>query len=492
MPVEIASHEANYIDGKWTAPATREVIERRNPSNPDEVVSRYPQSTREDAKTAIETAVAAQDKWAATSTHERGSYLRDTAMVIDERQDAITDLIAREMGKPVSIAAGEVQRAVDLLNYYAEVVRDYDGIKPTSGSENTLTYTHREPQGTVGLITPWNYPIAIPTWKLAPALGAGNTVVLKPASLSPAVAATLVEAFDEAGLPDGVLNFVTGPGSKVGDELTKNSEVDVVSFTGSSEAGEYVYQDAAAEGKSVQCEMGGKNPLIVDDTADIDLAVDLTVGGGFAATGQSCTATSRVYVFGDIYEEYLNALTGAAEDLAVGNPLDEETVVGPKADEDGYEKFKNYVEVGEKEGATRHFGGETVEPDSSEDGYFVRPAIFTDVDNDMRIMQEEIFGPFVGVMSVRGYEEAIELANDTQFGLSASICTNRLNHAKEFVDDIEAGVVKVNQKTTGVEIQLPFGGLKRSSTETYKEQGRQALDFFTHEKSVYMTHFRSE
>ncbi|WP_254533192.1 aldehyde dehydrogenase family protein [Natrinema gelatinilyticum] len=484
----VPSHEANYIGGEWTAPDDAGFIESRNPSVPDEVVSEFPSSPREVAREAIDVAVAAQDEWADMSPHARGGYLRDAAAFVEDKREDVAELIAREMGKPVSIADGEVQRAVDLLNYYAEIARDYGGDAPPSGSENTHAYTEREPLGTVGLITPWNYPIAIPIWKLAPALVAGNTIILKPASSSPAVAAVVAQAFDHAGLPDGVLNFVTGPGSQIGDEITKNDDIDIVSFTGSTEAGMYVYEDTAAEGKRVQCEMGGKNPLIVDDTAGIETAVELTTAGAFAATGQSCTATSRVYVFEEVYDEYLAALTEATEEMVVGDPLDPATEVGPKADEDGFEKVCDYIKLGREEGATLHYGGRVVDPDGVEDGYFVEPTIFTDVDHDMRLMNEEIFGPIVGVMQVSDYEEAVELANDTQYGLSASICTNRLDYAKEFVGDIEAGVVKVNQTTTGIEFQLPFGGMKMSSTETYKEQGRQAIDFFTHEKAVYVTH----
>lgn len=488
MTDRLSITESNYIDGSWVPAATDETIDRTNPARPSEVVSQFPRSTREDARDAIDAAVRAQEMWAETSAHDRGAYLRDAATYLQDHDDAIAELIADEMGKPISIAAGEVTRSIDLCNYFAEVARDYDGTVTPSTSENTLTYTTREPWGTVGLITPWNYPIAIPTWKLVPAFIAGNTIVWNPASLTPAVASVLVQALDEAGVPDGVVNFVAGPGSAVGDEITNSPDTDVISFTGSTEAGQYVYQDAVDDGKRIQAEMGGKNPLIVDETADIDLAAELTVSGGFAATGQSCTATSRVLVFEDVYDEYLDALTEATREATVGDPRDESAVVGPKADEDGLEESLEYVELARTEGATVHYGGQRLEPAGVEDGYFFEPAILTDVESDMRVMQEEIFGPVVGVMSVSDYPEAVEVANDTQYGLSASICTNRLDRAKAFVDDIEAGVVKINQTTTGVEMQLPFGGLKDSSSATYKEQGRQALDFFTHEKAVYMTH----
>jgi aldehyde dehydrogenase (NAD+) len=488
MSRDVATQESNYIGGGWVDPETDETIERHDPARPGTVVSTFPRSGRDATRDAIAAAVDAQDAWEGTSAHERGAYLHDAAAYLDDHRGALVELIAREMGKPVSIAGGEVQRAIDLCRYFAEVARDYDGTTTPSASDDTLTYTTREPLGTVGLITPWNYPIAIPTWKLAPALVAGNTVVLKPSSLSPAVTAVLVEALDHAGLPDGVVNFVAGPGREVGDELANSAAVDVVSFTGSSEAGHYVYQDATDDGKRVQTEMGGKNPLIVDETADLGMAADLTVGGGFAATGQSCTATSRVLVFEDVYEDYLDALTAATREAVVGDPLDESVTVGPKADADGYETVLDYLTVARGEGATIHHGGGTLEPEAAPEGYFVEPTILTDVDSGMRVMQEEIFGPVVGVVPVSGYDEALAVANDVDFGLSASICTNRLDHAKRFASDVEAGVVKVNQTTTGVEMQLPFGGMKRSSSETYKEQGRQALDFFTHEKAVYLTH----
>ncbi|MFA9518601.1 aldehyde dehydrogenase family protein [Halopenitus sp. H-Gu1] len=477
-----------YIAGEWITD-TDESIVSKNPSNSDEVVAEVAKGDRSDAQDAVDAAVHAQDEWASLTTHERGSYLHETASIIEDRKEELSQLVVQEMGKTIGAASGELQRTIDLLNYYAEVARDAGGNAPPSASENTLTYTQREPWGTAGVITPWNYPIAIPTWKMAPALIAGNTVVFKPASQTPTIAAELVSAFEEAGLPEGVINFVPGSGSDVGDEITTNDDIDIVTFTGSYQVGDHVHTAASDEGKRVQCEMGGKNPIIVDDSADIDLAVELTINGGFTGlSGQACTATSRAIILESVYDEYIDRLIERVESLTVGDPLDESSDMGPKSSAGGLEGDLDYIEIGKEDGATLRTGGNRLEGDEYEDGYYVEPTVFTDVEPDMRIAQEEIFGPVLAVLEVADYDEAIEVANSVQYGLSASICTNRLDHAKQFVRDIETGIVKVNQTSTGVEMQMPFGGRKQSSTETFKEQGRQALDFYTHEKAVYVTH----
>lgn len=474
---------SNYINGQWQE-YDSDRTERYNPANRDELVSTFPQSTRAEARAAIDAAVDAQERWADTTAHERGDYLRAAATILDDRHEELSRLLTRELGKTIGSARGEVQRAIDLFNYYAEVARDYGGITTPSASEDTLTYTEREPWGTAGLITPWNFPIAIPAWKMAPALAAGNTVVFKPASNTPAIGAAIVEAFDEIDLPDGVLNFVTGPGGTVGDEIATNEAIDVVSFTGSYDVGKHVHQTAADSGKRVQCELGGKNPIIVDDSADLDLAVSLTVGGAFGVTGQACTATSRAIVFESVYDDYLDRLVDAVDGLSVGDPSDESVDMGPKVTAESMEDDLEYVQLGLDEGATLVTGGSRVE---RLDGPYVEPTVLTDVEPGHRVAQEEIFGPVLAVLTVDDYDEAIEVANGVEYGLSASICTNRLDHARSFARDIETGVVKINQTTTGVELQLPFGGRKRSSSETHKEQGRQALDFYTHEKAVYVT-----
>ncbi|EMA54412.1 aldehyde dehydrogenase family protein [Halococcus salifodinae] len=485
------NHRGLYIDGTWHTD-TNDDIESTNPADTTEVVGTVSKGDHDAAVEAIEAANAAEAEWSDLSAHDRGAYLRDAADVVESRFDELVTLVSREMGKTEGAARGELQRTVDLLNYYAEVARDAGGHAPPSASDDTVTYTAREPWGTAAIITPWNYPIAIPTWKIAPALVAGNAVVFKPASQTPTIASELVAAFDEAGLPDGVLNFVPGSGSEVGDELTTNDGIDVISFTGSYEVGSTVEQAAADAGKRVQCEMGGKNPLIVDETADLDLAVDLTVQGGLSGlSGQACTATSRVLVFESVADDYLDRLLDRVDSLEVGDPLDG-VDMGPKSSASEMESDLEYIEIAEGEGTTLAAGGERLTGDEYDDGYFVEPTVFTDVDPEMRIAQEEVFGPVISVIEVSDFEEAVAVANGVEYGLSASICTNRLDHAKEFIGDVETGVVKVNQTTTGVEMQMPFGGRKHSSTETFKEQGRQAVEFYTHEKAVYVMHFAGE
>ena len=355
--------------------------------------------------------------------------------------------------------------------------------KEASGMRKNL-YTKREPLGTVGLITPWNYPIAIPAWKLAPALAAGNTVVAKPASAAPAVAAIIFECLDEAGLPDGVANIVTGSGSEVGGTLSEHGDIDGISFTGSTSVGTRVAQAAANDLKRVQCEMGGKNPTIVMPSADISEAAEIVGVGAFGTTGQSCTACSRAIVHDEVYDEFVDAIVDFAEATKVGPGLDDPGM-GPHVSQSELDSTLEYVEVGKEEGATLETGGQALSGDGFEDGYFVSPAVFSEVKNDMRIAQEEIFGPVLSVIRVSDFDEALATANDSDYGLSASIVTQDLTEANEFVDGIEAGVAKVNEKTTGLELHVPFGGYKQSSTNSYREQGDAGIDFFTSTKTVY-------
>lgn len=480
--------ERLFIDGEWIESESDAQIESRNPVDPGEVVAHVSMATSAEAKQAVKTAASASDSWASWSSHERGDVLREAATIVDDRKEEIAELIVREMGKTISAARGEVQRGIDLFDYYSQIARDYGGIKRPSADSNTLAYTEREPLGVVAAITPWNFPFAIPAWKIAPALVSGNTVAFKPASLTPATGAAITRCLVDAGLPDGVLNFVPGSGSDVGTVLTEHPDVDAISFTGSTDVGCSVQQTASGEGKRVQCEMGGKNPIVVDPSADLELAVDLTVGGAFGLAGQACTATSRAIVFEEIYDEYLKMLVDAVEELRVGDPLDPATDMGPKASADNLDKDLTYIEAGRDQGATVVAGGSRIDDDEHDNGHFIEPTVLADVTSEMTVAQEEIFGPVISVLSVEDYEEAIDVANDVKYGLSASICTNRLDHAKSFASDVDVGVVKVNQTSTGVEYQLPFGGKKQSSSETFKEQGRQAIDFYTHEKAVYITH----
>jgi aldehyde dehydrogenase (NAD+) len=475
----------NYVDGAWIEAESGETYETHNPAAPSEVVAQYQQSGTADAERAVEAAAAAQDEWGSTPGPQRGAILREASNNLAARKDEITETLVREEGKARPEASGEVQRAIDIFAYYGTKASEVGGeVKPASAPEKTL-YTVNEPVGVAGLITPWNYPIAIPAWKIAPALAAGTTVAFKPASIAPSVARQLVECLDEAGLPDGALNMVTGPGRTVGKTFSTHEAIDAVSFTGSSAVGETVGSQANESGKRVQLEMGGKNPVVVMDSADVDEAVDIAAAGAFGVTGQACTATSRAIVHEDRYEEFLEGIVAAAEDIEVGPGLDGADM-GPHVSEAELEGTLDYVEVGESEGATLETGGREVE--AGDEGYFVEPAVFSDVAPEMRIAQEEIFGPVLSVIPVSSYEEAVEVANGVPYGLSASIVTEDLSEAHSFVADADSGVVKVNEKTTGLELHVPFGGMKDSSSETYREQGDAGLDFYTISKTVYLNY----
>ncbi|WP_089699942.1 2,5-dioxovalerate dehydrogenase [Halogranum gelatinilyticum] len=474
---------ANYVNGEWVSSETGETIDVENPANPSEVVASYQQSNAADAADAVDAAVAAQDDWATTPGPERGRILREAGTILQERKEELTDSLVAEEGKARAEAAGEVQRAIDIFHYFAVKASDLGGTtKSPSGRQKNL-YIRQEPVGVAALVTPWNYPIAIPVWKLAPALAAGNTVVLKPASQAPGVVLDVAEALDEAGLPDGVFNVVTGPGSEVGSEFIENEGTDAVSFTGSSHVGEMVYEQATDSGKRVQTELGGKNPTVVTDSADPAEAAEIVATGGFGTTGQSCTGCSRAIVDEEVYDDFVAELVDRAESIDVGPGNDHE--MGPQASESELEGTLDYIEIAQNEGATLVAGGGQPEGEEVEDGYFVEPTVFTDVESDMRIAQEEVFGPVVAVLKVSDFEEGLAVANDVPYGLSASVVTDDHTEANRFIDEAEAGVVKVNEKTTGLELHVPFGGFKRSSSETWREQGDAGLDFYTIEKTVY-------
>ncbi|MFA9418391.1 aldehyde dehydrogenase family protein [Natrinema sp. HArc-T2] len=478
-----AQQRMNYCNGEWTESESAATFTVTNPAD-GSVVAHFPKSTEADTERAIQAAVDAQDVWAETPGPERGAVLRRAAGLLEDRADDVAETLTREEGKALTEATGEVQRAVDILYYYAEKASDLAGEAKAPSGQNSRLRTVTEPVGVVGLITPWNYPIAIPAWKTAPALAAGNAVVLKPASQAPTVVHELTECLDEAGLPDGVLNVVTGSGSEVGATITSHEAVDAISFTGSSAVGELVRESASETGARIQLEMGGKNPAVVMPSADIDEAIDIVGSGAFGVTGQACTATSRAIVHESVYDEFVDGLVDYATDLDIGPGL--EADMGPQVTESELEGTLEYIEVGKEEGATLETGGGV--PDTEDDGHYVEPTVFSDVESEMRIAQEEIFGPVVAVLPVSDFEEAITIANDSQYGLSASIITEDLSEANHFVDEVEAGVVKINEKTTGLELHVPFGGTKNSSSETWREQGDAGLDFFTTSKTVYLNY----
>jgi aldehyde dehydrogenase (NAD+) len=356
-----------------------------------------------------------------------------------------------------------------------------------SNVSGELLYTRREALGVIALITPWNFPLAIPAWKMAPALIYGNTVVFKPASLSPHTALLLVEALVEAGLPNGVVNFITGSGRNVGDELVSSPHINGVSFTGSYSVGSGIYEKAIKNLTRVQLEMGGKNPMVVLDDADMDLAVRLAVMGGFGLTGQACTATSRVIVQERVADEFAEALTQAARNLVVGNGLESGVQMGPAVSESQLQTDLEYIGIGKSEGAKLLAGGDQAKANGSK-GYFVQPTVFDHVEPKMRIAQEEIFGPVISIMRAHNVDEAVEYANSISFGLSAGVVTTNLKNAFSFANRVDAGVVKVNEPTTGLALQAPFGGFKQSSANTFKEQGQAAIEFYTRTKTIYVGH----
>ncbi|WP_440767076.1 aldehyde dehydrogenase family protein [Natronorubrum sp. DTA7] len=476
----MAVEQRNYVDGEWIESETGETVSVENPASPDEIVARYQQSNAADAHRAIEAASNAAEEWAATPGPERGAILTETSRILADRKAELTELLVREEGKTRGEAGGEVQRAIDIFSYYGAKTHDLGGtVKSASGPQTTL-YTVKEPLGVVGLITPWNYPIAIPAWKLAPALATGNVAVLKPASQAPGVAHAIFEALDEAGLPDGVANVVTGPGSSVGEELVTSEGVDAISFTGSTAVGNTVYEQATEDGKRVQLEMGGKNPTIVADSADVDEAADIVAAGAFGVTGQACTACSRAIVHTDVYDEFVEAVVERAAAIEPGPGL-EESDMGPHVSKDELESTLEYIDIAQEEGAALETGGSALD----RAGYYVEPTVFADVEPSSRLAQEEVFGPVLAVLEVEDFDDALAVANDVDYGLSASIVTDDHTEANRFIDEIEAGVAKVNAKTTGLELHVPFGGMKASSSETWREQGDEGLEFYTIEKTVY-------
>jgi aldehyde dehydrogenase (NAD+) len=472
-----------YIDGEWL-PGDGEDVSVVNPAEPGDPIVSFPAASRDQAAAAIGAADDASADWAATTPDERESLLYDVADRLDDNVDELAEILTTEEGKPISSSRGEVARTADMFRYFAGYARRTTGETVPSSDPETFTYTIREPLGVVALVTPWNFPIGTPGWKLAPALATGNTVVFKPSSETPMIAKRLVELLAAAGVPDGVVNLVVGPGSTVGDALTTDDRVDGVSFTGSTDVGRHIADAVATRGIPIQTEMGGKNPLVVLPDADVEAAADAAAAGAFGGTGQACTATSRLLVHEDVAEAVTEAVVDRAEGMAVGPGMDDPDM-GPAVSADQDETNFEYVDVGEAEGATLRTGG--TRPDGLETGYYIEPTVFTDVDPDARLAQEEVFGPVLSVIEVSDFDEAIDVVNGVDYGLSASVFTADMARARAFTHRIDAGVIKINGTTTGSDIQMPFGGMKASSSETKKELGQSAYEFYTHEKAVYRT-----
>jgi acyl-CoA reductase-like NAD-dependent aldehyde dehydrogenase len=458
-----------------------EVVPDLNPAAPEEQVATVTLAEPELAAEAVEAAAAAFAAWRDTPPPARGDVLRKAADLVDERAETIGRDLAREEGKTLVEAVGETRRAAAILRYYAGQTLEPDGETYPSHSALTFLYARREPVGVVTAITPWNFPIAIPAWKVAPALAYGNTVVWKPAEIVPLTSTHLAAALVDAGLPAGTLNLVLGRGSVVGDTLVAHDRVDAITFTGSNPVGRAIQLKAAEAGKKVQLELGGKNPAVVLADADLELAAEQVARGAFLSAGQKCTATSRVIVERSVLEEFGDRVAELARSWPVGDPLDERTKVGPLASKAQLDTVSGYLDVAERDSARVLAGGGR--PDGG--GYFVEPTVLADLPPSSRVVREEIFGPVAALLPAGSYEEAVALANDTPFGLTAALFTRDLGKALRFSRDIRAGVVKVNQESAGLEFQAPFGGMRQSSSGS-REQGKVARDFFTQWKTVYL------
>jgi acyl-CoA reductase-like NAD-dependent aldehyde dehydrogenase len=470
----------NFIAGEWLAGSTAST--NRNPSDISDVVGEYAQADAAQTRSAVEAAKKAFPVWAAGSIQERANILDRAGSEIIARRDELGTLLSREEGKTLPEGIGEAMRAGQIFRFFAGEVVRMTGEKLASVRPGVDVEVTREPLGVIGLITPWNFPIAIPAWKIAPALAYGNTVVCKPADLVPGSAWAIAEILSRAGLPAGVFNLVMGRGSIVGETIVNHPDVTAISFTGSVSTGRAIAAKAIARMAKVQLEMGGKNPLVVLDDADLPTAVNVAVQGSYFSTGQRCTASSRLIVTDGIHDRFVAAVTEKLDTLRVDNALLQGTDIGPVVDADQLDQDLKYLEVGKAEGAALVTGGQRLTRATR--GFFLSPALFTDATNTMRIAREEVFGPVACVIRAKDYDEALALANDTEFGLSAGIVTTSLKHASHFKRHAQAGMVMVNVPTAGVDYHVPFGGRKASSYGS-REQGRYAAEFFTSVKTAY-------
>jgi acyl-CoA reductase-like NAD-dependent aldehyde dehydrogenase len=472
----------NFIAGQWCDSSNSKTFENRNPAVWSEVLGTFPLSTKEDVDRAAQAALAAFREWRLVPAPERGDILRRVGDLMVKRKDEIASIMTREMGKPLTETRGDVQEGIDTAYYSATEGRRLFGINTPSELRNKLNLSFRVPVGVCGLITPWNFPMAIPTWNLFPGLVAGNTFVFKPAEDTPWTANILVEILLEAGLPKGCINLVHGAGEVVGAAITEHPLIPAVSFTGSTSTGAIVAQTCGKQTKHVCLEMGGKNAQIVMDDADLDLAVEGVLWGAFGTTGQRCTATSRLILHGKIHDEMIERLVAQASKLRPGNGLDAKTDVGPIVNEKQRKNIEKYVKIGKEEGAKCVLGGEIA---PIKEGWFFQPTIFTGVTPNMRIAKEEIFGPVLSVLKCKSLEEAIEINNSVIYGLSSSIYTRDVNAAMRAVRDIEAGITYINSATIGAEAHMPFGGVKATGNG-HREGGWAVFDFYTEWKSVYI------
>ena len=475
----------NYINGKWKASSSGETFENVNPANHNEVLGRFQKSNKKDVNEAISAAENAQKQWRETPAPKRGEILFKVAELLQQQKESLAQDMTREMGKVISETRGDVQEAIDLTYYTAGEGRRLLGETVPSELKNKFCMSVRMPVGIVSAITPWNFPIAIPSWKLVPALVCGNTVVIKPATDTPLSVVNFIKIFEQAGLPPGVLNMVTGSGSEVGTPMTEHEKVKLVSFTGSTDTGSLIASSCARNMKQYSLEMGGKNAIIVMDDADLDLAVEGVIFGAFGTTGQRCTACSRVIVHKKIMKKFTDLLVARTKTLKLGDGLKAKTDVGPLVNESQRSKVHNYVQIGSNEGAKLLIGGKHATGKDCKNGSFYQPTIFADVAPKMRIAQEEIFGPVVAIIPCNSFEQAVEIVNDSKFGLSSAIYTRDVNRAFKAIETLDTGITYINASTIGAEIQLPFGGTKGTGNG-HREAGTTALEIFSEWKSVYV------
>lgn len=475
----------NLIGGAWVAAQDGETFNSLNPANADEVIGVFARSRKADVVGAVDAAQAAFPTWSRTPAPARADIILKAGAILESRKEELARLMTREMGKVLDEARGDVQEAIDMAKYIAGEGRRLFGETVPSELRDKFAMLVRQPFGVVGLITPWNFPMAIPSWKTFPALVSGNTVVLKPAEDTPACACAFAQALVDAGMPDGVLNVITGYGEEAGEPLVDDQRVRMISFTGSAAVGRDVAARAGRHLKKVVLELGGKNPIIVMDDADLDLALEGALWGAFGTSGQRCTASSRLIVQQGVVDDFTQALIDRASALKIGDGLDPDVQIGPVINRDQLKTIHSYTEVGLKEGAKLLLGGKVLSDPPYAKGHFYTPTIFGGVNYRMRIAQEEIFGPTTVIMPVTDYEEAVRVANSVEYGLSSSIYTRDVNRAFRAIHDLEAGITYVNAPTIGAEIQLPFGGVKGTGNG-HREAGTSAIREFTELKSVYI------
>jgi alpha-ketoglutaric semialdehyde dehydrogenase len=471
-----------FIDGKWSSPSKAKRFETVNPATKEPIAS-FVSASPEDVDRAIGAAAKAFPSWKETPAPKRGDLLLEAARLLKERKAAVGQIVTREMGKVIAEGLGDVQESIDFIEYMAGEGRRLFGETVPSELRSKFCLTVRQPKGVVACITPWNFPTAIPNWKIAAALISGNTIVFKPASNTARCAVEVVKIYEDAGVPSGVLNFVTGSGSVVGNALVADPRVRTVSFTGGVETGRDVYVRGAQGLKMVHLELGGKNPMIVMEDADLGLALDGVLFAAFGTSGQRCTATSRLILHEKVYDDFLGRLTKRLETFSVGDPLDPKVGMGPVASADQEKKILEYIEIGKKEARLRT-GGTKLAGGAYDRGYFIAPTIF-ETEHGTRISKEEIFGPVLSVIKVGSYDEAVRVANDVDYGLSSSIYTKDVNRAFRAMDDLEAGITYINAPTIGAEVQLPFGGVKNTGNGG-REAGSVAIDEFTELKTVFV------